>query len=121
MVLAEELIDNSPDNSVTLFDKGYYSLGLLHQWHQSGEQKHWMLSARKDWQYDIVQRLSKNDLIIRLTTTSQARKKFAHLPDHIEARLVTKTIKGKTYRLLSSLIDPMRFPSEEMVELYRYR
>ncbi|WP_312936452.1 IS4 family transposase [Pseudomonas sp.] len=36
MKLAEQLIDTTPEHSLTLFDKGFYSLGLLHQWQQSG-------------------------------------------------------------------------------------
>jgi hypothetical protein len=121
MVLAEQLITRTPDNSLTIFDKGYYSLGLLNRWHQAGEQRHWMIPARKDLQYEVIQRINPNDLRIRLKTTPQSRKKFEELPDELEARLVTKVIKGKTYRILTSMIDPMRFPSEEMVELYCYR
>ena len=121
MVLAEQLIEDTPDYSLTIFDKGYYSLGLLNSWHKSGEQKHWMLPVRKDLQYEVVQRLSKNDLLIHLKTTPQARKKFDDLPHDITARLVTKTIKGKEYRILTSMVDPMRFPSDEMLDLYRYR
>ncbi|QBG34850.1 IS4 family transposase [Litorilituus sediminis] len=121
MKLAEGLIETTPDNTLTIFDKGYYSLGLLNRWHQAGEQRHWMIPARKDLNYDVIQSLGKNDKRIRLTTTPQARKKFNDLPEHIEARLVSKKIKGKEYRILTSMVDPIRFPSEEMVELYRYR
>ncbi|MBB1407513.1 IS4 family transposase [Pseudoalteromonas sp. SG44-5] len=121
MVLAEQLIEQTPDNSLTIFDKGYYSLGLLNRWQQAGKQRHWMIPARKDLQFEVVKKISPNDLQIRLTSTPQSRKKFADLPAHVDARLVTKTIKGKTYRILTSMIDPMRFPSEEMVELYCYR
>jgi hypothetical protein len=32
MRLAERLIDKTADNSLTLFDRGFYSLGLLHKW-----------------------------------------------------------------------------------------
>lgn len=121
MVLAEQLITRTPDNSLTIFDKGYYSLGLLNRWHQAGEQRHWMIPARKDLQYEVIQRINPNDQRIRLKTTPQSRKKFEELPNELEARLVTKVIRGKTYRILTSMIDPMRFPSEEMVELYCYR
>jgi hypothetical protein len=58
---------------------------------------------------------------MRLNTTPQPGKKLDDLPEHIEARLVIKTIKGKTYRILTSMVDAMRFPGGEMVELYRYR
>jgi histidinol phosphatase-like PHP family hydrolase len=51
------------------------------------------LPARKDLQYEIVQLYTKSDVRIRLNTTAQARKKFDDLPEHIEARLVTKVIK----------------------------
>ena len=121
MKLAEQLIEATPDNTLTIFDKGYYSLGLLYQWHQAGKQRHWMIPARKDLNYEIIQHLGRHDKRIRLITSSQARKKFSELPEHIEARLVSKTIKGKEYRMLTSMVDPLRFPSEEMVELYRYR
>lgn len=121
MKLAEELVSTAPNNSLTLFDKGYYSLGLLNRWHQAGEQRHWMIPAKKDLQYEVLRSFSKQDQHIRLTSTPQARKKFTDLPEYVEARLVTKTIKGKTYRMLSSMVDPMRFPGDEMVELYRYR
>ncbi len=30
-------------------------------------------------------------------------------------------MKGKEYRILTSMVDELRFPSDEMVELYRYR
>ncbi|WP_281561751.1 IS4 family transposase [Thalassomonas sp. RHCl1] len=121
MVLAEQLIEETPDNSLTIFDKGYYSLGLLNRWHQAGEHRHWIIPAHKNLNYEVIQKLGKNDSQIRLTTTPQARKKFNDLPEHIEARLVNKTVKGKEYRILTSMVDPMRFPSDEMVELYRYR
>lgn len=121
MILAEQLIDTTPDHSLTLFDKGYYSLGLLNKWHQTGVHRHWMIPARKDLQFEIIRSFTKTDQHIRLTTTPQARKRFTDLPDYIEARLVTKTIKGKTYRILSSLLDHRRFPRDELVELYCYR
>lgn len=121
MRLAEELIETTPDNSLTIFDKGYYSLGLLYRWHQAGLQRHWMIPARKDLQYEVIQKLSNNDQRVRLSPTPQSRKRFDELPETIEARLVSKTIKGKEYRILTSMVDPMRFPSAEMVELYRYR
>ncbi|EKL00907.1 hypothetical protein VCHC41B1_3630, partial [Vibrio cholerae HC-41B1] len=27
----------APDNSLTLFDKGFYALGLLHRWQSQGK------------------------------------------------------------------------------------
>ncbi|KJF84489.1 IS4 family transposase, partial [Photobacterium phosphoreum] len=40
MIIAEKLIETTPDYSVTMFDKGFYSLGLLNEWHQTGTERH---------------------------------------------------------------------------------
>lgn len=121
MVLAEQLIDDTPNHSLTLFDKGYYSLGLLNRWNSRGEERHWLIPARKGLQFEIIRTLGRNDKLVRLATTAQARKRFDDLPEHIEARLITKQIKGKTFEVLTSMVDAMRFPGNEIVELYSYR
>lgn len=121
MRLAEQLVGQTPDDSLTLFDKGFYSLGLLHQWHQAGKQRHWLLPARKDLQYEVIGSFGKQDKLVRLTTTPQSRKRFKDLPDTVEARLLEKTVKGKPCRILTSMTDPLRFRATEIVELYAYR
>ena len=117
MVLAEDLINITPDNSLTLFDRGFYSLGLLNRWHHAGRNRHWLQPMRKGTQYEVIRSLGRQDKLIKLKTTAQARKKFADLPDSIEVRLVTKTVKGKAVNILTSLTDPMRFPHAEIVDL----
>lgn len=37
MRLVETLVEQVPDNSVTLFDRGFWLLGLLHDGHSGGE------------------------------------------------------------------------------------
>ena len=121
MVLAEQLIDDTPNHSLTLFDKGYYSLGLLNRWNSRGEERHWLIPARKGLQFEVIRTLGRNDKLVRLATTAQARKRFDDLPEYVEARLITKQIKGKSCEVLTSMVDAMRFPGNEIVELYSYR
>ena len=121
MTLAANLITNTPDNSLTLFDRGFYSLGLLHDWSQAGSNRHWLMPLKKNTQYEVVRSLGRQDKLIRLTTTPQSRKKRPDLPESIEARLLTKTVKGKTLQIITSLTDPMRYPSSEIVDLYAHR
>ena len=59
MKLAEQLIETTPDHSLTLFDRGFYSLGLLHQWQHAGTERHWLMPLRKGAQYEVVQRLGR--------------------------------------------------------------
>ncbi|WP_137224195.1 IS4 family transposase [Shewanella sp. MEBiC00475] len=121
MNLAAKLIKRVPDNSLTLFDKGFYSLGLLHDWQSKGVNTHWLLPLKKGTQYEEIRSLGKHDKLVRLSTTPQSRKKRPDLPVTIEARLTTRQIKGKQVSVLSSMLDPMAYPSAEIVDLYAHR
>ncbi|EHZ3054274.1 IS4 family transposase, partial [Salmonella enterica subsp. enterica] len=77
--LAEQLIAQTGDNTLTLLDKGYYSLGLLNAWNQAGEHRHWMIPLRKGAQYEEVRKLGKGDHLVTLNTSPQARKKWPEL------------------------------------------
>ena len=121
MHLAEKLIKETPDNSLTLFDRGFYSLGLLNRWHSTGTERHWLMPLKKNTQYEVVRSLGRQDKIIRLTPCPQARKKFTDLPEYIEARLLTKKVNGKPRQILTSMTDVMRFPPADIVDLYEHR
>lgn len=121
MKLAEQLIDTTPDNSLTLFDRGFYSLGLLNRWHQTGEARHWLMPMKKGTQFEVITKLGRQDKLIRLTTTALSRKQFNELPEYIDVRLLTKTVKEKEVNILTSMTDPLRFPSAEIVDLYSHR
>ncbi|BBR40069.1 hypothetical protein WP3W19E03_25940 [Aeromonas veronii] len=60
-------------------------------------------------------------MLVHLTTSPQARKKWPQLPDTLEARLLTRNINGKERQVLTSMVDPMRFPGADIVELYSHR
>lgn len=121
MTLAAQLVDKTPDHSLTLFDKGFYSLGLLHQWQSTGTERHWLLPLRKGTQYRVVNKLCAGNALVELTTSPQARQKWPQLPQTLQARLLTKSIKGKSVQILTSMTDIRRYPSSDIVDLYTYR
>lgn len=121
MHLAEKLITNTPDNSLTLFDRGFYSLGLLHRWHATGSSRHWLIPLKKHTQYEIIKSLGRQDKIVRINACSQARKNFSDLPEYIEVRLLTRTINGVQRQVLTSMTDAMRYPAADIVDLYSHR
>ncbi len=103
--LAEQLIEQTGDNTLTLMDKGYYSLGLLNAWSLAGEHRHWMIPLRKGAQYEELRKLGKGDHLVKLKTSPQARKKWPGLGNEVTARLLTVTRKGKVCHLLTSMTD----------------
>ncbi|MCT4701114.1 IS4 family transposase [Enterobacteriaceae bacterium H20N1] len=121
MRLAARLTEKTPDNSITLFDKGFYSPGLLHHWQTAGEKRHWLLPLKKNIQYEVVRKLGRGDELVQLKTSPQARKQWPALPMELTARLLTKTVDGKERQVLTSLTDPNRYPGNSLSELYRHR
>jgi hypothetical protein len=69
MNLVVKLIARVHDNSLTLFDRGFYSLGLLHVWQSKGDNTHWLLPLKKGTQYEKVRSLGKHYKRVRLSTT----------------------------------------------------
>jgi len=78
-----------------LYSKDQHALGLLNDWQQKGVNTHWLIPLKKGTQYEVVHSLGKQDKLVRLTTTPQSRTKRPDLPHTLEARLVTRQIKGK--------------------------
>ncbi|WP_196137805.1 IS4 family transposase [Aliikangiella sp. G2MR2-5] len=121
MKLAERLIINTPDHSLTLFDRGFYSLGLLHHWQSEGTERHWLIPLRKGTQYEVLRKLGRTQSIVRLTSNPRARKLWPNLPETIEARLVSKKINGKLTQVLTSMTNVQRYPVEDIADLYSHR
>jgi hypothetical protein len=121
MRLAERLISDTPDYSLTLFDRGFYSLGLLNAWHKAGLERHWLMPLKKNVQYEVISSLSKTDQKIRVKSCPQARKKWSDLPATVEMRLLTKKIKGKEVKIITSMLEHQRYPKGDIVDLYAHR
>ena len=121
MILAEKLIDSTPDHSLTLFDRGFYSLGLLYQWQSTGNERHWLIPLKRNVQYEVLRSLGHNDKIVQLKSNPHARKRWPELPDELEVRLITRKVNGKEYAVLTSMTDPMRYPVADIADLYVHR
>lgn len=121
MQLAKGLLETVQANSLTLFDKGFYSLDLLYQWQTATTQSHWLIPLRKGVKYEILQELGQGDKLIKLNTTPQSRKQNPALPESFCVRLLEKTEKGKQFQCITSLVDNEKYPANEVLSLYRHR
>lgn len=121
MVLAEKLIETTPDNSLTMFDRGFYSLGLLHKWANTGAQRHWLIPLKKNVQYEVVRKLGRQDKLVKLSSNSKARRLWPDLPHELVVRLVSRKIQGKQYDVLTSMTDPLLYPLVDIADLYAHR
>lgn len=119
--LAAQLIERTPDYSLTLFDKGFYALGLLDKWQRTGQERHWLIPLKKGAQYTIIHSFSETDKQVELRLSPQARKKWQHAPATLQARLVRRIIGNKEVEILTSMTDTLRYPEADIVELYAHR
>lgn len=69
----------------------------------------------------MVRKLGRQDALVQLKSSPQARKKWPQLPQAMVARLLTRTINGKARQVLTSMVDPMRFPGADIVAIYEHR
>jgi hypothetical protein len=109
------------DESITLFDRAYFSAALLLDWQQAGHQRHWLMRAKDNLRYEIVQTLGEGDWLIRMPVSPRARQLRPALPSHWQARLIQTTAGGKIRRHLTSLLEPDRFAATDLAQLYRQR
>jgi hypothetical protein len=119
--LAKPLMQEVPDNSLTIFDRAYFSAAFLLDWQQSGEQRHWLMRAKTPLRYEVVHEISWDDCLVRLPVSPQARKLRPELPTHWQARLIKCMIGGQPRQFLTSLCDARRFPARDIAAHYMQR
>ncbi|WP_425271867.1 transposase [Rodentibacter myodis] len=88
----QRILDSVQENSLTLFDKGFYFLDLLYQWQTSSTQSHWLIPLRKGVKCDVLRELG-----------------------------LEKTEKGKHFQYITSLLNNTTYPANEVVSVYRHR
>jgi len=77
---AHELAAAAPDDSLTIFDRAYYSAAFLLAWQHTGKQRHWLMRAKSPLRYEVIRSLGGGDAWVRLPVSPQARRQHPELP-----------------------------------------
>lgn len=120
ILLAQSMTASIPDNSITLFDKLFYSADLLLTLGQQGSNRHWLLPARKNMVAETEESYGAGDRLLKLKVSPQARKKNPSLPEYWYARAVTYALNGVEKTVLTSLAAD-RYKAKDVAELYHSR
>jgi hypothetical protein len=122
ITLAESLWDKVPDSSLTILDRGFLSYAALYRLHAAGSARHWLIRARADLKWRLVEPLGRNDERVEITLPRHLRRKDPSLPQTLLARAVRYQRRGfRPQILLTSLLDPNLYPAREIVALYHER
>lgn len=120
LALAADLWEEIPDRSLTLVDRGFFYAEVLMPLAESG--RHWMTRARKNTSYKVVETLGPGDEIVEMKVTWQARQNAPDLERTWRVRALRYQRDGFPPQiLLTSLLDPVKYPRDEVTALYHER
>ena len=120
---AKELWPVIPDDSLTIVDRNYLAAAVLLGLQSGGSNRHWLTRAKKNTKWRVLKSFGTHDKLVEMTVSSEARRKDPSLPKTHTVRAVSYRHPGSKGRqwLLSSLIDPAKYPARELVALYHER
>lgn len=121
-VLAEELWPLIPDHSLAIVDRGFFSARILIGLERGGIERHWLTRARSDLVSTRIERFAAGDELVELNVSRGASVKDPSLPKTWRMRAIRYQRRGfKPQLLLTSMLDPKRFPADEVIALYHER
>lgn len=113
---ARELIPYLGPNDLVLMDRGLYAAWLLDEIQQQGA--HFLVRMPSSVQPIILRERSPGDYDVRIRVKGKkGRTARARRAIDFEARMITYTVNGESYRLLTSLTDPA-ISKSELIDLY---
>lgn len=121
LAMFEILVARLPPRSVTILDRNYDSVRHLHLAQTKGEDRHWLARSKGRVGARVITSFAEGDDLVEITVSREARRKDPTLGATFIARRI-QYLAGKTaVTLLTSMLDPLRFPAAEVAALYHQR
>lgn len=120
--LAPQLLEEVPDCSLTVLDRNFLTPLSLVPLQRGGTERHWLTRAKSNTAMKSLEKLGEGDELVELKVSSQAQAQNPSLGKVWKARAIRYQRKGfREQLLLTSLLDPLRWPVRELVEMYHER
>lgn len=119
--LAAKFLSQIPNNSITFFDKGFWSADLLLSLSMQGQGRHWLIPERKNLKSDVIETYAEGDVKVRMKVSSQARKKNPMLPEYWEVRQVSYAVRGGIMKTVLTSLPADQYPAKDIARLYQER
>lgn len=119
---ARSLWGKLPDESLCVVDRNFFAADVLLPLSREGRARHWLLRAKKNVKWRVLECLGKDDYLVEMRVSWQARQKDPTLPKRWEARAIRYQRRGfQPQWLLTSLLDAKAYPAIEIATLYHER
>ena len=121
MLYAKQLVGDIPDESLTVFDRGFLSAEILCALTGGGTERHFIIPAKSNTKWEVLGD-DPDDTLVRMRVSPQARAKRPELPEFWEARAITVVDSQDRKRiLLTSLRDRRRYKPADIAACYERR
>ncbi|GAB2506090.1 hypothetical protein GCM10008940_04920 [Microbulbifer agarilyticus] len=90
------------------------------RWADKDTQRHWLIPERKGLASEPVEIYNKNDRLLRMKVSTQARKRSPALPEYREVRAVSYKHNGKNKMVFTSL-PADTYSTKAVAKLYQER
>lgn len=119
---ARELWSALPDHSLCIVDRNFLAAPTLIPLARDGTDRHWLTRAKKSTVWRVIEELGKDDYLVEMNVSREARTKDPSLPKTWTVRAIRYQRKGfQPQWLLTSLLDATAYPAAEVVDLYHER
>lgn len=119
--LAQALWDQLPSLSLLLMDKGFIDYGVFYRIQSVGG-RHWLTRARAGLCWNVIETMEPGDQIVEVNLSHAFRVHYPEAPRTLRLRAISYQRAGfRPQILLTSLLDPLAFPRNEISELYHQR
>jgi hypothetical protein len=119
---ARDLWPSVPDDSLVVVDRNFMYAKDLVPLEADGSNRHWLTRARKNNKWRVVKRLGPGDALAEVLVNRHSRREDPALPERWPMRAIQYRRRGfREQTLLTSLLDPVKFPKAEVIALYHER
>jgi hypothetical protein len=120
--LASTLWPQLPDRSLCIVDRNFFAADVLIPLAREGDNRHWLIRAKKNLKWRELKRLGKDDYLVEMKVSRFARRNDPSLPKTWVARAIGYCHSGSELQwLLTSMLDSKEYPAREIVALYHER
>lgn len=123
VTLATDLWDRVPDNSLTIVDRGFLSYLIILYVRSMGTNRHFLSRSKSNTKYRTTRVLPDGSALVVLEAPQNLRRYLFDASTHeLELRAIAyKHPGGKPGVLLTTLLDHVAYPADEIIELYHKR
>lgn len=119
---ARDLWPSVPDDSLVVVDRNFMYAKDLVPLQANGTNRHWLTRARKNNKWRVVKRLGPGDALAEVRVNRDSRREDPTLPERWAMRAIRYRRRGfREQTLLTSLLDPVKYPRAEIIALYHER